>query len=407
MLIISSLRTLSPMARRLVTMKFLIHVGILAAYFIGVMGALTFTLGGNVLATSATVGLLNLMMVVGTFAGGSALDILAPRRHFIACIALIIAATLLVTALSDSVLGLVAGGTALGFVWGFADPVLRSYPAYLTDDADELKVVNAALNTAVSIAVILGPIVGSGIAALASTAAVPLFAAAMALASLLPWAGFFELRDPNTPGSEREGKASLLTGFRTVFSLPTLTLLFVAGFFTFFGYGAFDPLESLYYRDVLHVGVTWMGVLSSASGIGGIVGGLLVLRLPGRAVNLRTLMWVLMSMGVSSLIYVGTPFVWVALMGQVLQGVAFGALNPLQNTLVQSHAPLESIGRVSAVMGFGYTLAGTAPLLLAPVLARFLGTQGTLVAASSCVLLMPLLLMVFLRKRIDASVEEG
>ena len=51
-----------------------------------------------------------------------------------------------------------------------------------------------------------------------------------------------------------------------------LTLLFWATMLSFMGYGAFDPLESLFYRDVLKVGAAWMGWLSALSGVGGLLG---------------------------------------------------------------------------------------------------------------------------------------
>ena len=70
------------------------------------------------------------------------------------------------------------------------------------------------------------------------------------------------------------------------------------------------------------------------------------------------------------------------------------------------HAPLSALGRVSAVMGFGYSVAGVVPLFMAPWLARVLGVQQTLVLASSLVALFPLVCMVIFRRRIADSVEE-
>ena len=74
-------------------------------------------------------------------------------------------------------------------------------------------------------------------------------------------------------------------------------MLFCIIFLSNFGYGAFDPLESFFYRDVLHVGVEWMGWLSSASGVGAVLGAVAALRLPPHLVNLKTLLVALMSVG--------------------------------------------------------------------------------------------------------------
>ena len=133
---------------------------------------------------------------------------------------------------------------------------------------------------------------------------------------------------------------------------------------------------------------------------------MVVLRLPPRLVNIRTLMVVLFAMGVGCLVYVGTPYVGVALAGQVLLGLAFGVLTPLENTLVQTHAPLESLGRVNAVMGAGYTSAGVLPLFLAPGLADAFGVQAVLIGASCVVAAFPVACMAVLRKRIAALVAE-
>lgn len=118
-----------------------------------------------------------------------------------------------------------------------------------------------------------------------------------------------------------------------------------------------------------------MGWLSSASGAGAVLGAVVALRLPPHLVNLKTLLVALMSVGLGSLLYVGTPYVGVALVGQIALGVAWGVVNPLHNTIVQTTAPLEQLGRVNSVMGFGNMFAGVAPLAIAPWLAATFGVQ--------------------------------
>ena len=149
-----------------------------------------------------------------------------------------------------------------------------------------------------------------------------------------------------------------------------------------------------------------MGWLSSAVGLGCVIGSVLVLRLPQRHVNIRSLMWVLFLMGLGCLVYVGTDKVAVALAGQVILGIAFGVLGPLENTLIQTHAPLEMLGRVNSVMGAGYVSSGVIPLFLAPGLAAAFGVQGVLIGASCMVAVFPLICMVTMRKRISALVAE-
>lgn len=95
--------------------------------------------------------------------------------------------------------------------------------------------------------------------------------------------------------------------------------------------------------------------------MGAVLGAVAALRLPPHLVNLKTLLVALMSVGLGSLLYVGTPYVGVALIGQIVLGVAWGVVNPLHNTIVQTTAPLEQLGRVNSVMGFGNMFARRGP----------------------------------------------
>lgn len=399
-------------------MRLAIYLGMQCAYFIGVVGTLTYAFDGGVTENALGIVLLNGCIVLGSFVGGPLLDRVGPRRFFSAVVAALVLTSLIYQLLAQSVAGVLVGAALLGGSWGLGDLVAKSFPAYLTDDPDELKAINSVVFTVSNAAVIVGPLMGGFVSAVASPQAVFWLLGVCSVIALVPALGFRPVRDPHAAGNDQPRSAastqrddSLRAGFNTVFGSPALALLFWSCFFSFFGYGAFDPLESLYYRDVLHVGVEWMGWLSAAAGVGGVVGSMLLMRLPTRLVNVRTLLVALASEGAFALLYVGTPWVVAACAGQILLGVAFGMLTPLLSTLVQTHAPLSSIGRVNAVMGFGNNVAGVAPLLCAPALAEVLGVRGTLVLASLLVLLMPAAIALVRRREIarlvDAEVKRG
>lgn len=404
---LASLRALSPMARRLVAMRFFVYLGVQCCYFIGVVGTLTYAMGGGVGENVLGIGILNLCMIAGSFVGGPLLDRIGPRRYFVFVVAGLVISALAFQVLAATFWGVMAGAALFGVAWGFGDMIAKAFPSYLTNVPAELKNINSVIFTVSNVAVVAGPVAGGALAAAVSTQAVFLLLAGCALVSLLPALGFRALREPRR--SEPRGKGAdgsvLSSGFAAVSSTPALALLFWSCFVSFFGYGAFDPLESLYYRDVLRVSVSWMGWLSAA-GLGGIVGSLLVLRIPARHVTIRTLLAVLASEGLFCLVYVGTAEPAVACLGQALLGVAFGALMPLLTTLTQMHSPLEVLGSVNAVMSFGNNMAGAVPLVCAPALARVFGVQGTLLAASSLVLAMPLVVSVVRRRRIADLVSE-
>lgn len=417
--------SLSAQAKHLVAMRFLIYTGFQTSYFIGVIGTLTYADDASVVATSLAVLFMNVFVILGSFAGGAALDALGPRRHFLLSIVGALATGAAIITFGSATGTVLAGAVLLGFVMGFAQPIATSYPAYLTDDPVELKDINSAIAMFSNVSIIVGPTLGGFVAAAASSRAV--FVLMMLFTALALTAGWgfrpsagqavthegkpaigditsdkaSQSSDPNA-----SSRATFATSIKTVFTNSVLALLFCIIFLSNFGYGAFDPLESFFYRDVLHVGVEWMGWLSSASGVGAVLGAVAALRLPARFVSLKTLLVALMSVGLGSLLYVGTPYVGVALVGQIALGVAWGIVNPLHNTIVQTTAPLEQLGRVNSVMGFGNMFAGVAPLAVAPWLAATFGVQRTLVGAGMVVTAVPAALLLFGRRHLDRAAKE-
>lgn len=399
--------SLSARAKRLVAMRFLIYTGFQTSYFIGVIGTLTYADGASVVATSLAVMFMNVFVILGSFAGGAVLDAWGPRRHFWLSIVGTLATGAAIIAFGDATETVLAGAVLLGFVMGFAQPIATSYPAYLTDDPVELKDINSTITMFSNVSIIVGPTLGGFAAAAASSRAVFVLMMLFTVLALIAGWGFKpregriagragQSSSPNTPA-----RATFATSIKTVFTNSVLALLFCIIFLSNFGYGAFDPLESFFYRDVLHVGVEWMGWLSSACGVGAVLGAVVALRMPPRFVSLKTLLVALMTVGLGSLLYVGTPYVGVALIGQIALGVAWGVVNPLHNTIVQTTAPLEQLGRVNSVMGFGNMFAGVAPLAIAPWLAATFGVQQTLVGAGIVVTAVPAALLLFGRRHLD------
>lgn len=415
--------SLSVQAKRLVAMRFLIYTGFQTSYFIGVIGTLTYADGASVIATSLAVFFMNVFVILGSFAGGAALDAWGPRRHFSLSIVGTLATGAAIIAFGSATGIVLLGAVLLGFVMGFAQSIATSYPAYLTDDPVELKDINSAIAMFSNVSIIVGPTLGGFVAAAASSRAVFVLMMLLTLLAFIAGWGFKPQtgrvagrenadsaeegeRAGQSPNLSTSARATFATSIKTVFTNSVLALLFCIIFLSNFGYGAFDPLESFFYRDVLHVGVEWMGWLSSASGVGAVLGAVIALRLPPHLINLKTLLAALMSVGLGSLLYVGTTYVGVALIGQIALGVAWGVVNPLHNTIVQTTAPLEQLGRVNSVMGFGNMFAGVAPLAIAPWLAATFGVQQTLVGAGMVVTAVPAALLLFGRRHFDRAARQ-
>lgn len=417
--------SLSVQAKRLVAMRFLVYTGFQTSYFIGVIGTLTYADDASVVATSLAVLFMNVFVILGSFAGGAALDAWGPRRHFLLSIVGTLATGAAILVFGSATGIVLLGAVLLGFVMGFAQPIATSYPAYLTDDPVELKDINSAIAMFSNVSIIVGPTLGGFVAAAASSRAVfVLMMLFTALALIAGW-GFRQSagqvathegkpavgditsdKASQSPDPNTSSRVTFATSIKTVFTNSVLALLFFIIFLSNFGYGAFDPLESFFYRDVLHVGVEWMGWLSSASGVGAVLGAVVALRLPPHLVSLKTLLVALMSVGLGSLLYVGTPYVGVAFVGQVALGIAWGVVNPLHNTIVQTTAPLEQLGRVNSVMGFGNMFAGVAPLAIAPWLAATFGVQQTLIGAGMVVTAVPAALLLFGPWHLDRAAKQ-
>lgn len=164
--------SLSVQAKRLVAMRFLIYTGFQTSYFIGVIGTLTYADDASVVATSLAVLFMNVFVILGSFAGGAALDAWGPRRHFRASIVGTLATGAAILAFGSATETVLAGAVLLGFVMGFAQPIATSYPAYLTDDPVELKDINSAIAMFSNVSIIVGPTLGGFVAAAASSRAV-------------------------------------------------------------------------------------------------------------------------------------------------------------------------------------------------------------------------------------------
>ncbi|MCR9037060.1 MFS transporter [Tractidigestivibacter montrealensis] len=394
---LSSLRhPLSTPTRRLVLANFLLVVCFTATYFVGLIGCATYQLGAGAFEVSALVVLVNVTLVVGGALAGVVTDRIGPRRTLVASLAgfALIGVFALLMPLNYPML---AVASALeGLADGFCGTTVSAYPRFLTNRPRELKRLNSLCGTSVSVAVIVGPLVGGAVTALSTNqvcfATIPV---ALLLAAVLVWAtpealdAMGEQHRDNQQGEKAAASGGfwhqLAEGFRVTFSHGTLRTLFLIYFLGFFAYGAFDSLESLFYRDVLRVGGDWMGWLSACAGVGATAGSLLVVRVPTKRLTLGTLSALLLVTGLGSMIYVGTANVGVAILGQLVTGLGFGAMRPVKDTILQRSCDISYVGRVTAVMNAGTNSAGTLPLLVAPLVANVLGVQGTLFAASAIV----------------------
>lgn len=392
--------------RRLVAACFLNQLGFQAAYFVGIIGCATYVLDAGAAEVSALVFVMNVVMLVGYSAAGALIDAVGPRIVLVASLALPLAAAAVVLAMPVCMASLLVVAIVMGLAGAAASTAVETFPRYLTNDEVLLARVNSLNSVATFAAVIAGPLLAGAIAGGADNRLVFVVLPCTSVPGVLVALGLHERLRLDRPASAGRPAPSLLArlteGVRATLASPALIVLFAVCFLGNLGFGAFDSLESLFYRDVLRVGAEWMGWLTVIVGVGATVGSLLAGRVSTRRVTLPVLCGLLVVEGLGAVLYTATPFVWCAAAGQLVLGAANGMIMPLRVTLTQRNCELGHLGSVSALMRVGISVSGTLPLLAAPLLADAFGVQTVLVSAAALVALTGAALVAAAR-RVHAS----
>lgn len=361
-----------------------------AVYFLGLIGAATYDLGGSAFLVAGITLVHNLTTSLGNAVSGPVVDRFGPRATAVWTLAASMVGALVVGFAPTTAPLLFFASAMLGLTGGFINTSTRAWPAYLRSDHDGLIRLNGQLVFYSNIAYAMGPVFGGIIVQHAPSHATFLFMAAV-MATAIPAA--LGAREKLCPQKDVDRSSvmsggvlgGMAEGARLTFSNRTLRTIFMAGFLGFCAFGAFDSLESLYYRDVLRVSPDWMGWLSAVAGFTGVLGSFVVTKWPAERINLRLLLVTLLLVGLSSMLYVGTPWLACACLGQAANGLCWGFFEPIEVTLVQEEAPISHLGRIMGFQRFGLMMAGVVPLLVAPFLAEVVGPQAVLFGAA-CVI---------------------
>lgn len=242
-------------------------------------------------------------------------------------------------------------------------PALQSMPPRLVDDA-HLARTNALVSLTDELAIVLGPVAaGIGIAAFGFRGAFVFDALTYGLGlAVLPLVRLRAAR-----GSEAHVDAVRLRdafeGWKLVARTGVLRRVVACTFAVHLLYGTALLAEPLYVRDVLERSESVFAALQTAFGVCLVVGGLLAARLGER---LASFGWVALGVGASGLtaiVYLGTPWIWIAFAGVGLWGVATALIGGPSRTVLQRSSPERTHGRVMAadlVAGSAAELVGVA-----------------------------------------------
>ncbi|MBN2247778.1 MAG: MFS transporter [Coriobacteriia bacterium] len=368
-----------------VAARFISRLGGTAVWFIGTMGvaAYVFDASPKQLAIMSLVN--GLFAIVGSFAAGVLIDRFGPRKVMIwAEIGSIPPVLWMMVAPS---LPLFVVGSAIFSLFGIPTWTAgASFAPYITEGRDELERANAYIEGGSSVGFVLGPTVGALVETwFGITSVFWVMAVAAVIAAVAAWF----TRIDESPREHVSGNAwrEFADGVRLVYTTRSLRYFILLGTAVWFGFGAFQALESLFYRDVVGVGVEWLGYMNTVFGLGLVFGAALLPRLPSKVVSATGVAALSILSGLGSILYVGSSeLVWIA-PGAFAWGLFIGATEPLLRTLVHLDSPHEYVGRVVGTLQWHRTAGELLPLAFVPMLAVTLGIQQTLIAGGVLVAL--------------------
>jgi Cyclic nucleotide-binding domain/Major Facilitator Superfamily len=283
-------------------------------------------------------------------------------------------------------------------------PATSAIMPTLVGSPEELTAANAVASTVESISMLVGPAIGGLLVAAASVqlvfvlAAVGLLWSAVLVSRIVPVAA--PEREEAPPPPQGILRASL-EGFRTIFAEPRVRLLVGLISAQTVVAGALNVLIVIMALDLFDAGDAGVGYLSSAVGLGGVLGGVAALGVatkrlaPSFAAGL--VLW-----GLPLVLIAPLPYQAVALVVLVLVGLGNTLVDVSGLTLLQRAVPDNVLARVFGVLESLVVLTIAVGGLAAPALVSGLGVRGALVATG---LLLPVLVAVSWSalRRIDAE----
>ena len=283
-------------------------------------------------------------MLLGPVAG-AAVDRFGPKATLAAAKVLGVGASLLLLAADDFLtLGLLSALHGIAFT--FSLPALQAMPPRLVDD-DHLARTNALVSLTDEVALVLGPVVGAGAIALfgfRGAFVVDAITYAIGLVAL----PLVSLRDPVKADDGEPEVGRVLDGLRRVWQVPVLRRVVACTALVHLLYGAALLIEPLYVRDVLGRSEEVFAGLQAIFGVALVGGGLLVARAGERLASFRFVVIGVVGSGVAAFVYLGTPWLPVAVIGVIIWGVVTALMGGPSRTVIQRATREVEHGRVLA-----------------------------------------------------------
>ena len=307
-------------------------------------------------------------------------------------VVLVLAAALLIE-FDGPPLAVYALAVATSIVGTAFRPALAALMPSLANHPGELTAANVASSTIESIGFFVGPAIGGSLLSVADIATVYVFNAATFVWSALLVVGLrsviatapVDLTDINAPISEvpTDERPSLFAGvgdgFREIFTNRDIRLLIglcvaqtiVAGASVVFGVAIA--------LDLLDLGNGGVGLLDSALGVGGLLGGFVALMLAQRGSLARDFGLGIMLWATPLFLIAAWPTLPSTLIAMAIIGIANSVVDVNAYTILQRLVPDEVMGRVFGAMESAVVGGMALGALLMPILISTIGLRSGLV----------------------------
>ncbi|MDO8880116.1 MAG: MFS transporter [Coriobacteriia bacterium] len=358
--------------------RFVSRLGGSAVWFIGVWGTAAYTLGASPTQLALMSAANGVAAIIGSLVAGVLIDRFGPRKVMIGAEILCVpplVAMLFVTSFPTFV-ACAAVFTLFGVPTWTAG---ASFAPYIVEGRKPLERANAYIEGGGSLGFVLGPAAGALVSAAFGIPSV--FVIMIVAAVLAATAAWFTRIDEN-PRPHISGNAwtDFTQGLRLAYTTRSIRYFIFLGSAVWFGFGAFSALEPLFYRDVVGVGVEWIGWMNTAFGVGLISGAAMLPRLPQKLVSARGLTALTVLTGLGTMLYVGSTDLRLIAVGALIWGSFIGAFEPLLRTLLHLDSPHEYVGRIVGTAQWHRSAGELIPLAFVPGLAVLIGIQETLIA---------------------------
>ncbi len=178
--------------------------------------------------------------------------------------------------------------------------------------------------------------------------------------------------------------AELTSGFRYVLETPVILMLLGCNFMMVFFSMTYFMLLPGFAKQVLDAGPERLGLLISVSGVGSLVGSLLVASMPNRN-RARVLLFGALLLGFSLVLFAWSETYWISMMLLTVVGLGQAARMSLSNVLIQSYVDDSFRGRVMSIYMLEMSVLSIAIYPIS-VVADLIGPQWAVGISGACLI---------------------